>query len=132
MDEQIELRERARSNGAGADHDGAAPGPFTLSGPGFLGALGALGAEAAKTGVAVAGRVAAPVIERVQDRLTADFDDRDPDYIRDNLPWVWLLSSLYFRGEVRNLGNVPEDRPVLLVGNHSGGNMTPDTILFTL
>jgi 1-acyl-sn-glycerol-3-phosphate acyltransferase len=43
-----------------------------------------------------------------------------------------LLSSLWFRGEVRNLGNVPEDRSVLLVGNHSGGNMTPDTILFTL
>ena len=30
------------------------------------------------------------------------------------------------------MGNVPEDRPVLLVGNHSGGNVTPDTIVFTL
>ena len=29
-------------------------------------------------------------------------------------------------------GNVPEEGPVLLVGNHSGGNMTPDTLLFTL
>jgi 1-acyl-sn-glycerol-3-phosphate acyltransferase len=33
---------------------------------------------------------------------------------------------------VRGLGNIPEDGPVLLVGNHSGGNMTPDTIVFTL
>jgi len=33
---------------------------------------------------------------------------------------------------VRNLGNVPEHGPVLLVANHSGGNMTPDTLLFTL
>ena len=47
-------------------------------------------------------------------------------------PRLWLLSSLYFRGEVRGLGNIPEDGPVLLVGNHSGGNLTPDTTVFTL
>ena len=34
--------------------------------------------------------------------------------------------------EVRGLGNIPEDGPVLLVGNHSGGNLTPDTGVFTL
>ena len=27
---------------------------------------------------------------------------------------------------------IPEGGPVLLVGNHSGGNITPDTIVFTL
>jgi 1-acyl-sn-glycerol-3-phosphate acyltransferase len=27
---------------------------------------------------------------------------------------------------------VPDSGPVLLVGNHSGGNMTPDTVVFTL
>src|SRR4051812_38518259 len=62
----------------------------------------------------------------------ADLDERDPDYIRETLPRLWLLSSLYFRGEVRGLGNVPESGPVLLVGNHSGGNLTPDTTGFTL
>ena len=62
----------------------------------------------------------------------ADLDERDPDYIRENLPRQWLLSSLYFRAEVRGLGNIPENGPVLLVGNHSGGNLTPDTIVFTL
>src|SRR3712207_6317076 len=62
----------------------------------------------------------------------ADLDERDPDYIRESLPRLWLLCSLYFRGEVRGLGNVPEDGPVLMVGNHSGGNLTPDTIVFTL
>ena len=62
----------------------------------------------------------------------ADLDERDPDYIRETLPRLWLLSSLYFRGEVRGLGNVPETGPVLLVGNHSGGNLTPDTTVFTL
>jgi 1-acyl-sn-glycerol-3-phosphate acyltransferase len=62
----------------------------------------------------------------------ADLDERDPDYIRETLPAQWLLASLYFRGEVRGLGNIPEDGPVLLVGNHSGGNMTPDSLVFTL
>jgi len=62
----------------------------------------------------------------------ADLDERDPDFIRERLPGLWLLSSLYFRGEVRGLGNIPEQGPVLLVGNHSGGNLTPDTHVFTL
>ena len=62
----------------------------------------------------------------------ADLDERDPDYIRESLPRLWLLASLYFRAEVRGLGNVPEEGPVLLVGNHSGGNLTPDTGVFTL
>src|SRR5919206_209860 len=62
----------------------------------------------------------------------ADLDERDPDYIRETLPRLWLLSSLWFRGEVRGLGNIPEEGPVLLVGNHSGGNLTPDTLVFTL
>src|SRR5437588_368026 len=62
----------------------------------------------------------------------ADLDERDPDYIRESLPRLWLLASLWFRGEVRGLGNIPETGPVLLVGNHSGGNLTPDTTVFTL
>jgi 1-acyl-sn-glycerol-3-phosphate acyltransferase len=62
----------------------------------------------------------------------ANLDDRDPDYIRETLPGLWLLSSLYFRGEVRGLGNIPEKGPVLLVGNHSGGNLTVDTGVFML
>jgi 1-acyl-sn-glycerol-3-phosphate acyltransferase len=62
----------------------------------------------------------------------ADLDERDPDFIRESLPAQWLLASLWFRGEVRGLGNVPEDGPVLLVGNHSGGNVSPDSLVFTL
>ena len=45
---------------------------------------------------------------------------------------MWLAASLWYRGEVRGLGNIPDDGPVLMVGNHSGGNMTPDTVVFTL
>jgi 1-acyl-sn-glycerol-3-phosphate acyltransferase len=62
----------------------------------------------------------------------ADLDERDPDFIRERLPLMWLIASIWYRGEVRGLGNIPESGPVLLVGNHSGGNMTPDTIIFTL
>jgi 1-acyl-sn-glycerol-3-phosphate acyltransferase len=62
----------------------------------------------------------------------ADLDERDPDYIRESLPSLWLLASLWFRGEVRGLGNIPEEGAVLLVGNHSGGNVSPDTGVFTL
>jgi 1-acyl-sn-glycerol-3-phosphate acyltransferase len=81
----------------------------------------------------LAARLLGAVADQVQRRIpAADLDERDPDYIRENLPRMWLLASIYFRGEVRGLGNVPEEGPVLLVGNHSGGNMTPDTTLFTL
>jgi 1-acyl-sn-glycerol-3-phosphate acyltransferase len=62
----------------------------------------------------------------------ADLDERDSDYIRESLPRMWLLASLYFRGEVRGLERIPREGPVLLVGNHSGGNLTPDTTVFTL
>ncbi|HEX3834700.1 MAG TPA: lysophospholipid acyltransferase family protein, partial [Solirubrobacteraceae bacterium] len=62
----------------------------------------------------------------------ADLDDRDPDFIRERLPLMWLIASVWYRGEVRGLGNIPDDGPILMVGNHSGGNMTPDTVVFTL
>src|ERR1700740_1240425 len=51
----------------------------------------------------------------------ADLDQRDPDYIRDQLPGTWLLASLYFRADVRGLYRIPAEGPVLLAGNHRGG-----------
>jgi 1-acyl-sn-glycerol-3-phosphate acyltransferase len=71
-------------------------------------------------------------VDELKSRLTADLDDRDPDFIRENLSLTWLLATIWFRGEVRNLERIPERGPVLLVGNHSGGNITPDTVVFTL
>jgi 1-acyl-sn-glycerol-3-phosphate acyltransferase len=70
--------------------------------------------------------------KRVSKRLNADLHDRDPDYLRETLPLFWLFSTFYFRSDVRNLGNIPDDEPALLVGNHSGGNVIVDTFVFTL
>jgi 1-acyl-sn-glycerol-3-phosphate acyltransferase len=89
--------------------------------------------QASEPGGSIFTRIARDLASQVASRIpTADLDERDPDYIREQLPGLWLLASLYFRAEVRGLGNIPEDGAVLLVGNHSGGNLTPDTSVFTL
>ena len=130
MSEPSTFAERAKRNG-GESADGA-------NGAGVLGRVAPFGAAARAGGGIVdlardvgeeLGRKVGRAVGR---RLTADLDDRDPDYIRENLPLAWLLATLWFRGEVRHMGNVPEHGPVLLVGNHSGGNLTPDTLIFTL
>jgi 1-acyl-sn-glycerol-3-phosphate acyltransferase len=62
----------------------------------------------------------------------ADLDVRDTDYIRETLPGLWMLASLYFRADVRGLHHIPREGPVLLVGNHSGGMVAPDLFVFVL
>jgi 1-acyl-sn-glycerol-3-phosphate acyltransferase len=62
----------------------------------------------------------------------ADLEKRDPEFIRYQLPGMWLLTTIYFRAEVSGFDKVPEEGPVLFVGNHSGGNMTPDSMVFML
>ena len=109
------LADQAKQNGKG---EGSEPEPASNGATDLIGSL--------------VGRAAGAIGERLSGRLTADLDDRDPDYIRETLPRLWLLSTIWFRGEVRNLGNVPEEGAVLMVGNHSGGNVTPDTHILTL
>jgi 1-acyl-sn-glycerol-3-phosphate acyltransferase len=75
------------------------------------------------------GQAAGAVLARVP---PADLDQRDTDYIRETLPGLWMLASLYFRADVRGLHHIPEEGPVLLVGNHSGGMMAPDLFVFVL
>src|SRR5947209_17095304 len=85
-------------------------------------ALGRLGAGAG----AIARRARAVVPP------AANLDDRDTDYIRETLPGLWAMASLYFRADVRGLHHIPKEGPVLLVGNHSGGMMAPDLFVFVL
>jgi 1-acyl-sn-glycerol-3-phosphate acyltransferase len=58
------------------------------------------------------------------------FDRRDPEHIRRTLPGMKAYAELYHRAEVRGLENIPEEGPVLLVGNHSGGTLIADTFVF--
>jgi len=54
---------------------------------------------------------------------------RDVDFLRRILPLMETLAG-WFDAEVRGSANVPPAGPVLLVGNHSGGVLTPDTSVF--
>lgn len=124
------LAGRAGSNGHSAHGDSAAPGA-----PGGHRSGGVASAEAESGGGvrSLMGRALRGVASQAQRRIPrADLDDRDPDFIRERLPLMWLLASVWYRGEVRGLGNIPDEGPVLMVGNHSGGTMTPDTVVFLL
>ena len=57
-------------------------------------------------------------------------DAWDPGYIRTTLPALRAMSKVYFRAEVHGLSNIPEEGPILLVGNHSGGTLIADTFVF--
>jgi len=59
------------------------------------------------------------------------FERRDPEHIRRTLPGMKAFGELYHRGEVRGLENIPDEGPVLLVGNHSGGTLISDTFVFS-
>ena len=62
----------------------------------------------------------------VQRRIPrADLDERDPDYIREQLPRFWLLSSIWFRGEVRGLGQHPRRRSRAARGQPLGREHDP-------
>jgi 1-acyl-sn-glycerol-3-phosphate acyltransferase len=121
------LAGRAGSNGDSANRDPGAPGTGERS-------AGSVPSGDSGGGVrSLVGRALRGVASQAKRRIPrADLDDRDPDFIRERLPLMWLIASVWYRGEVRGLGNIPDDGPILMVGNHSGGNMTPDTVVFTL
>jgi 1-acyl-sn-glycerol-3-phosphate acyltransferase len=132
MSDRTGTRSSTRSrNGHGPDSDSllesAAGRVAQAAGPPAASVTGALGALAGAATNA-AGRLA----QRVMRIPEADLDARDPDYIRESLPGLWMLASLYFRADVRGMHNIPSKGPVLLVGNHSGGNMSPDVYIFPL
>jgi len=62
----------------------------------------------------------------------ATLQERDANYIRRSLPLLWPLIAAWFRPDIRGLDRIPAQGPVLLVGNHSGGNVAPDTLALTL
>lgn len=72
-------------------------------------------------------------VRRLAPRLRrGDVDDRDPDAIRELLPGLWLLIGAWFRPDVRGLHHLPENGPALIVGNHTGGIMSPEVLISQL
>ena len=132
------IGEQAKRNGSSGHGDGNGVGPESVLGPIGAAARAGTGGIARATGSLlgagsrVAGAAAGSALKRVQEALTADLDDRDPDYIRENLPLAWLWATLWYRAEVRNMGNVPEEGAAILVGNHTGGNMAPEVVVLPL
>jgi 1-acyl-sn-glycerol-3-phosphate acyltransferase len=61
-----------------------------------------------------------------------DLDDRDPDFMRELLPGLWLLVTAWYRPDIRGLENIPRQGPVLVVGNHSGGTSSPEVFISQL
>lgn len=61
-----------------------------------------------------------------RERIAEPAFQRDQDFIDQLLPFMEAFNT-YFDSEIRGFNLIPKDRPVLLVGNHSGGVVTPDT-----
>jgi 1-acyl-sn-glycerol-3-phosphate acyltransferase len=61
--------------------------------------------------------------------LGAEPFQRDVDFLRRILPLMEVWSR-YFDAEVRGFAHVPPTGPMLLVGNHSGSVLVPDTTTF--
>ncbi len=65
----------------------------------------------------------------IKDELAQDAFQRDPEFLKKILPLMDIWAR-YFDAEVRGFDRIPAKEPVLLVGNHSGGAITPDTAAF--
>jgi 1-acyl-sn-glycerol-3-phosphate acyltransferase len=76
-------------------------------------------------------------LRRVASYLTPRFragnlDDRDPDFMRELLPGLWLLVTAWYRPDISGYENIPAEGPVLVVGNHTGGISSPEVMLSQL
>lgn len=61
-----------------------------------------------------------------------ELDARDPDTMRELLPALWLAVSAWYRPDLQGLHNVPDTGAGLIVGNHSGGLISPEVFISQL
>ncbi len=64
--------------------------------------------------------------QRVEDKVSEDPFQLDEAFLDTLLPLMELFGR-YFGAEVRGFDSLPKEGPMLLVGNHSGGTIVPDT-----
>nr|MBA2240796.1 1-acyl-sn-glycerol-3-phosphate acyltransferase [Solirubrobacterales bacterium] len=79
-----------------------------------------------------AGAFGAGLVRAARSGLRAELGDRDATFIRRTGPPLRTLTRAWFRPTIRGLEHVPDAGPALLVGNHSGGNLSPDTLILAL
>jgi 1-acyl-sn-glycerol-3-phosphate acyltransferase len=119
----------APQGGQGRASEEPAARPVTAGGRAFRRVLG-VAPGPVEAGLRMLSAAASDVAGALGRWPSDPLSKRDPEYIRETLPALRLLSSLYFRADVRGLENIPATGPVLLVGNHSGGTMIADTFVF--
>ena len=72
-------------------------------------------------------RSAARSLDALRPRFRpGDLDDRDPDFMRELLPLLWVLVNAWYRPEIRGIERMPRSGPLLVVGNHTGGTNSPE------
>ena len=105
------IGDQAKRNGS-SRHEGNGAGPDAILGPLAAAARAGTGGVARATGGVVgagtrfAGKLAGAAARRAQEALTADLDDRDPDYIRENSALA-ALGRAWYRAEVRTWATSP-------------------------
>ncbi len=66
---------------------------------------------------------------RVGDQLKREKFQRDPQFLESAVPYLDKVAA-YFDAEMRGMERLPEKGPMLLVSNHSGACLTPDSMVF--
>ncbi len=65
---------------------------------------------------------------RVADQLEQEKFRRDPQFLESAVPYLDKVAA-YFDAEMRGMERLPKKGPMLLVSNHSGGCLTPDSLV---
>ncbi|MBW2288437.1 MAG: acyltransferase family protein [Deltaproteobacteria bacterium] len=69
------------------------------------------------------------IAEQIEANLAEPGAEWDPEFVGTLLPLMEIFNR-YFDAEVRGFEHMPDAGPMLLVGNHSGGVIVPDTVAF--
>lgn len=76
------------------------------------------------------GELYAKAALRPSDQLTGwSLADRDPQIIEQLIPWWAWLYHYYFRAKSDGWQHIPGQGPILLVGSHNGGLVSPDMFM---